>query len=964
MGPVRHVSIESATVETSLSDKESAALALSALFSGRKLLSKFETLPDSDNEQPELDPDLVSSTNTITTDNSNGDQRAVSPNSVVTFNDSASIDLDTDISITDNNDHNNNNNTIQTPPSSKANFSSTAIPIYADGEESKQENETLKRKSLSTPSSSPDPAAMVSPNIKLNKNKNKNKNKRVKTETETETETETKIDTHTETKQMDDKADNNEEMTSITTQLLKSQETLISSPAVNNMSTPSSCANPVLKGNAIAATIAGTCVGNNKLWTPPYHFRTKPLPYALQHHHYPPINHHSIPHPPQNNHGHFITPSSNTSAAVTTPYPIANYRKHCPQQEKNRHKTDGQQQQQQQGCQPIGLTPSFIRYNGAYTCHSNDNRNITPVNTTATKNSLKALAHVTPSPHRNDSSAGIIINTSKTSRSSTPTPGAGVGAGPMFCRPPNLTTTPSCGKYPSSQPSPHQLSGTLSGMHRQYVVSSAVKHIGCTSSHNLVTPTTLLSGTCNNRTQLGITNHCTSHPPTTPTTPIATTPNNTSSNLSNNGNYSRKDKSLGVLCENFMRKYASLSTHNNCFTSPPPNNAKHPHHKIGIPTALLPPPAISIDVAAKSLRVERRRIYDIINILEAIRVVSRKCKNTYYWHGTEGLLHTFQCMQKDAIEMWREDAVQNGLLEENVDVQKGVGNIGGIGGEEDGLGVQVPPMSESKTEKQQVDVPQAQPQQDSNTTPKTAATTTTAPLKSPTPPSGLAMLLASAEHVEVGTTTMKTTTKTKYSSLNSDAKNLKSATITTTTTTVTTTTIPTTIPTITSTIPTTKAKQKPKEKSLGKLSQKFIQLFLVGHTVIALTDASDKILGPTKPVIPCKGATKAEESVARAKASRSLKTKIRRLYDIANVLVSIGLIEKLNGGNNMSNSLKHRPSFRWVYGVSPRALLERSRSMAFSSQMKRRNVDTFRKEDNSTHNKENNSKHGGDCCEL
>jgi len=138
----------------------------------------------------------------------------------------------------------------------------------------------------------------------------------------------------------------------------------------------------------------------------------------------------------------------------------------------------------------------------------------------------------------------------------------------------------------------------------------------------------------------------------------------------------------------------------------------------------------------------------------------------------------------------------------------------------------------------------------------------------------------------------------------------------------------------------------------------------VGHTVIALTDASDKILGPTKAVIPCKGATKAEESMARAKASRSLKTKIRRLYDIANVLVSIGLIEKLNGGNNMSNSLKHRPSFRWVYGVSPRALLERSRSMAFSSQTMKRNTDAFRKVDSSTHNKENSSKNGGDCFEL
>jgi hypothetical protein len=31
--------------------------------------------------------------------------------------------------------------------------------------------------------------------------------------------------------------------------------------------------------------------------------------------------------------------------------------------------------------------------------------------------------------------------------------------------------------------------------------------------------------------------------------------------------------------------------------------------------------------------VERRRIYDIVNILEAVDIVSRKGKNEYVWHG-------------------------------------------------------------------------------------------------------------------------------------------------------------------------------------------------------------------------------------------------------------------------------------------------------------------------------------------
>lgn len=52
------------------------------------------------------------------------------------------------------------------------------------------------------------------------------------------------------------------------------------------------------------------------------------------------------------------------------------------------------------------------------------------------------------------------------------------------------------------------------------------------------------------------------------------------------------------------------------------------------------------------------------------------------------------------------------------------------------------------------------------------------------------------------------------------------------------------------------------------------------------------------------------------------KILFNRLYDVANVLVSIGIIRKLNGGNNMNNALKHRPSFRWVYKVSPEELLQ------------------------------------------
>ena len=81
-------------------------------------------------------------------------------------------------------------------------------------------------------------------------------------------------------------------------------------------------------------------------------------------------------------------------------------------------------------------------------------------------------------------------------------------------------------------------------------------------------------------------------------------------------NHRRKEKSLGELCAKFIQLFEGT---------------------LGTATRMITGTIFSLDLSATALQVSRRRVYDIVNILGALRAVTREAKNVYQWRGLESV---------------------------------------------------------------------------------------------------------------------------------------------------------------------------------------------------------------------------------------------------------------------------------------------------------------------------------------
>mmetsp|Transcript_2157 Transcript_2157/g.2928 ORF Transcript_2157/g.2928 Transcript_2157/m.2928 type:complete len:745 (+) Transcript_2157:146-2380(+) len=338
--------------------------------------------------------------------------------------------------------------------------------------------------------------------------------------------------------------------------------------------------------------------------------------------------------------------------------------------------------------------------------------------------------------------------------------------------------------------------------------------------------------------------------------------NATISGRTNTTSYSRKDKALGLLAQRMVNLYENSNDSSgydyglsNMSTASPAslganvdigsNNGTGPESAGKTDNSRQNNiPLLSIDQTAEHLFVERRRIYDIINILEALNVVTKKGKNVYWWHGLKVLENTFKKLQVDAIcsEEFHADAGENGMIPRK--------------GDEKNTNTE-----ESETTESNISL-----------SAEKAATS------------------GSSKANNKATKSSKASAPTKFSF-----------------------------------------------GSLGQLTKKFLSLYLIGYDALSLGEATERLLGFVEMAKQDDAGYGVTSTTHRKRETqvKGWKTKVRRLYDIANVLCSIGIIDKTSSPlshNKCGNMLtsdgravhfhKNNQYFYWKFPKTPKQLLK------------------------------------------